>query len=66
MHLNRFHNEGQLAQLSTWMRPRVKKFKSLNDELPEFRRFLVDIAKDPSLRYVVRAKGLNYYLFFHQ
>ena len=38
----RFSNDKQLSQLSGWLRPRVVKFKTFNDAMQGFRRYVDD------------------------
>ncbi len=50
----RFLYDAQIAQLSKWMRPRVKKYSSTFVTVKkDFEDFLNIVSKDPLLRYVV-------------
>eukprot|EP00981_Chlorochromonas_danica_P004720 scaffold954_cov173-Ochromonas_danica.AAC.6 len=46
----RFLADRQLSQLSSWMRPMVKKYSKLKDAMTSFSGYLQTIARDSSLR----------------
>ena len=59
----RFCQDAQISQLSGWMRPKVKKFKSFNDSAPPLNSFLMTICNDPILRYNVSKFLLSLSMF---
>lgn len=52
---DRFHSEKQVNQLSSWVRPRLKKYIKFPTALVDFRRFLSSAMSDPELKIPVPA-----------
>ena len=50
---DRFYNEKQVNQLSSWVRPRLKKYSKFPTALVDFRRFLSSAMSDPELKIPV-------------
>ena len=46
---DRFMNDRQIAQLSSWVKPRVKKFTNFGVALQAFRTFITNAAQDKNL-----------------
>lgn len=46
---DRFMNDRQIAQLSSWVKPRVKKFTNFGTALNAFRTFITNAAQDKNL-----------------
>ena len=47
---DRFHYDKQVSQLSSWVRPRLKKYSQCTPALTDFRKFLSSAMIDPDLR----------------
>ena len=47
---NRFANDAQTAQLSGWVRHRVRKYENISRSLETFRTFLATAVNDPELQ----------------
>ena len=52
---DRFQHEKQVNQLSSWVRPRLKKYPKFPTALVDFRRFLSSAMSDPELKIPVPA-----------
>ena len=50
---DRFQNDRQVQQLSSWVRPRLCKYTKFPQALVEFRRFLTSAMADPDLKIPV-------------
>lgn len=50
---DRFQNDKQVQQLSSWVRPRLSKYQRFPQALVEFRRFLTSAMADPDLKIPV-------------